>query len=71
MDEFAEKETTIRTAEKSIFLQRFSAPKLAVCFAFHCYTFEDFAGHCKDFRMAYYRYHNQKRLCFFKEETWS
>ena len=71
MDEFTGKETTIKTAENSNFLQRFSAPKLAVRLGFHCYTFEDFAEHCKDFRMVYYRYHNQKRLCFFKEETWS
>jgi len=71
VDETAKKESTIRTAEKSNFLHRFSAPKLAVRFGFHCYTFEGFAEDRKDFRMVYYRYHNQKRLCFFKEETWS
>jgi len=71
VDEFADDESKIRTAENSIVLQCFSAPKLAVRFAFHCYTFEDFAEDRKDFRMVYYRYHNQKRLCFFKEETWS
>jgi len=71
VDKIAAGETATTTAEKANFLLRFSAPKLAVRFAFHCYTFEDFASHRKDFRMVYYRYHNQKRLCFFKEETWS
>jgi len=50
VDEIAAGESKMRTAENSDFLQRFSAPKLAVRFAFHCYTFEDFAENLKDFR---------------------
>jgi len=50
VDNFAAGESKIRSAEKSIFLQRFSASKLAVRFVFHCYTFEGFAQNHKDFR---------------------